>query len=263
MSWQRPAPTFPSFVIVTCATFLAAGLPIHVSAGGWAAASSLDTATAPRSITDLRLPLSEHPRPDAAPTTLCAHSQRCSSSDAPVSVGVPLTTAWRNITTTVGAAPLPRYEIESQMTYDPVDGYVLLFGGYSVYADGGISDDTWTFQNDAWQRIFPTHSPPATAGGSLVWDTADGYALLFGGDNGSGRSNQSWTFVSGTWTELYPSVSPPAGVGESMVWDPPVGAVLLFGGTSQNDTWEFRAGNWTEVVSSQVCGRVDGAPNSG
>jgi PKD repeat protein len=174
--------------------------------------------------------------------------------------GSPISPAWANISSGLNPSPPGRWWSESQMTYDPIDGYVLLFGGFT---SASYLNDTWTFQNGAWRQLFPTVSPPARDHAAMVWDSADGYAVLFGGVGGSGQPlNDTWSFVDGNWTQLHPSDSPSARWGMSMVWDAVDNEVLLFGGCTEslqvNDTWTFSRGNWTELSSeSPPPGRED------
>lgn len=148
--------------------------------------------------------------------------------------------------------PAPRQY--PMMTYDPVDGYVLLFGGSND--TGRYFGDTWTYSGGAWTELHPTISPTARDDGVLVWDAADGYALLFGGYNPDvGVLNDTWTFVNGAWTQVETAHAPPAEAAEGGAYDASASQVVIFGGYqpscgySCSDTWTYRSGAWTKVAT--------------
>ena len=64
--------------------------------------------------------------------------------------------AWDDLSQYAGAAPSPRWI--AAMTYDPLDHYVLLFGGYG---SSGPDGDTWSFVNNSWTQLSPGTTPPA------------------------------------------------------------------------------------------------------
>src|SRR5205807_764370 len=108
--------------------------------------------------------------------------------------------------------------------------------------------DTWEFNAGQWTQLSLSASPSPRGEASMVYDTADGYVLLFGG-------GETWEFHGGQWTQLSPSTSPSVVVGFSMAYDAADGYVLLFGGISnspgyQGETWEFHAGTWTQLSPS-------------
>jgi len=83
-------------------------------------------------------------------------------------------------------------------TYDPVTGAVVVFGGLT-FESGNFNiplADTWTYVNGTW--VNETASSPTVpsprAGDRLVWDTADGYGILFGGQSNGVRDTDTWSF---------------------------------------------------------------------
>ncbi len=115
-----------------------------------------------------------------------------------------------------------------------------------------------------WINITPSGPSPAPReSGAMVWDSTDGYLLLFGGEHFNGltyvRYNDTWTFADGAWTNRTTSVAPSPRLGMMMADDPSDGGVVLFGGTSgpdsfHNDTWFYADGVWRNVT------RPDGPP---
>ncbi|MCI4350445.1 MAG: hypothetical protein L3K15_02890 [Thermoplasmata archaeon] len=165
---------------------------------------------------------------------------------------------WKHLHTAV--SPPPRYG--EVMAYDPVDGYVVLFGGSIASANVELSD-TWTFVGGVWSQLIlsPSATPPGLVGASMTYDVADGYLLLFGGKNFTAAlySNQTWTFSSGAWTELFPASAPPSvNEGSSMVYDSSDGLVVWFGWintggfTGVPKTWEYSAGVWIDRTGIQT-----------
>jgi hypothetical protein len=161
----------------------------------------------------------------------------------------------------------------ASMEYDPVDGYVVLFGGYGCSTGSGCAvgylQDTWTFLGGAWSELTPVTSPGTRVHAMFTYDGKDGYLLLFGGlgcSTGSGCTagnlQDTWGFVGGDWTQLTPSTYP--GIRESgmIAYDEADGYVVLFGGSGCStgntctavflqDTWMFKAGTWTEMEAAE------------
>lgn len=140
----------------------------------------------------------------------------------------------------------PAHREGAAMAYDPVDHYVVLFGGIN---QGGVLGDTWVYLADNWTRISPRTAPLPRAFASLCFDAADGYLLLFGGFSTS-SFNDSWKFLHGKWTQLHPTRAPTVPFGALMDYDASATAVLLFdqgpaSGNYNNSTWSFHAGQWT------------------
>ncbi|HEV8050775.1 MAG TPA: PKD domain-containing protein, partial [Thermoplasmata archaeon] len=161
-------------------------------------------------------------------------------------VGTP---GWANITDTASTPPSARSYGRS-FAYDPVDGYLLLFGGYT---GGGYLADTWTFHNGTWKQLTPTVHPSARDHGTLAWDPVDGYMLLFGGSGNGGAYSDTWKFLNGTWTQLSPTSHPSARWASSMTWDAGDNEMVLFGGcagAAVGDTWTYVGGNWTQLTPS-------------
>ncbi len=155
--------------------------------------------------------------------------------------------------------PGPRFD--AAMTFDAGIGKVLLFGGGST----SYYNDTWTYQGGVWTNITGSLrggvSPPPHMGLDMSFDSADGYALLFGGCMGPRQGpcisdNQTWTFSNDTWTDLtwHSPHAPSPRQGLSMTYDAVEGEVLLFGGqpataSGLSDTWAFKRGYWTNITA--------------
>ena len=160
---------------------------------------------------------------------------------------------WTNITSSSGPSP----RSDAMMVYDGADGYVVLFGGITI-AFSRFVGDTWKFLNGSWSNITPSSGPSPRAHGSMTYDAADRYVILFGGLTKSGvtlvRLSDTWEFLAGSWTNILPSSPLLARDYTSMAYDAADGYVILFGGQANaitfGDTWKFLAGTWTNITSS-------------
>lgn len=168
---------------------------------------------------------------------------------------------WTNLTPSLPEGPSGRWG--AGVAYDPVDGYVVLFGGCVANNCGSPLADTWTFAHNRWTDLTPSLNltPSARYLPMMTWDASLGAVLLFGGSaTGSpeGGLNDSWSFVHGHWAPLNTSAPPPARADAMMAFSPALNATVLFGGLSLNgflgDTWTFHAGTWTKVTSSGSSG---------
>jgi hypothetical protein len=188
--------------------------------------------------------------------------------------------SWTNITATAGTPPSPR--VSAGMAYDPVDSYVVLFGGLSVTPGDYVLDqsDTWTFHGGTWANISATagSAPKGRFSPGMAFDWSTHEVVLFGGENandqlltaGINMDSDTWSFVHGGWTQITGSVGTPpsARAGVNMVYDPVDGYLLLYGGVWNTlsgttitgyvtaDTWRF-TGTWTNLTST-----VSGAPGN-
>ncbi|MCX5977648.1 MAG: hypothetical protein NTV33_12730 [Coprothermobacterota bacterium] len=94
---------------------------------------------------------------------------------------------------------------------------------------------------------------PARHYHAMVYDSARGKVILFGGFIGS-YLNDTWSYdpVANSWTNLNPANPPSTRYGHAMVYDSARGKVILFGGYSGsylNDTWSYDpvANSWTNL----------------
>lgn len=148
--------------------------------------------------------------------------------------------------------------------YDSLDHYGVLFGGYvggSVCANAWAGD-TWIFRNNRWTLLSPSLSPPARAQARLVWDYADGYALLYGGSGcGVGDFTDTWAFKNGSWTNLTASAGvPPGGAfDEGLAYDAAENRVVFFEHNSALGTWVFQSGGWAPLMANATVG-IPGPP---
>jgi len=153
---------------------------------------------------------------------------------------------WTNLTP---VTPGPRYY--SNAVWDGASRQFLLFGGS---ADSGVTyptNDLWAFSGDLWTQVATSTAPPARTLAGMAYDAADGYVLLFGGQDTSGMLDDTWEFAGGVWTELTPATPPPGQYYPNMVYDAADGyVVLLTGAPGHMSTWTYQAGAWSNITST-------------
>jgi PKD repeat protein len=106
----------------------------------------------------------------------------------------------------------------------------------------------------SWMNISTGASPNGRFAAATTFDTADGYVLLFGGENPQGPVvyGDTWLFVRGNWRELcsgstsFPACpeEPTPSILGAMTYDAALGAVLYYDWGS-GATWSFLHGSWT------------------
>jgi N-acetylneuraminic acid mutarotase len=162
-----------------------------------------------------------------------------------------------NIWTTLNpAGDVPSARSWMGMVHDRDIGRAILFGGWNAVS---CVNDTWSYDlaSDAWTNLNPIGDlPSARSGHSMVYDSAFGNVILFGGWDGTGCLNDTWAYdpVDNVWTELDPAGEVPSPrYSYSMVYDSATGKVILFGGWDStsylNDTWAYNPADniWTEL----------------
>src|SRR5881227_297855 len=140
------------------------------------------------------------------------------------------------------------------MTYDPVSGKIIAFGGF----DGtGYLNDTWTFDGTSWAQIATQSAPPARAAAQMTYDSVTAKIVLFGGYDGTNYLGDTWLWDGSTlqWTEATPKHQPPAVTGP-MLFPDPNGKADLFGGFDgqfyQLTMWQWNASDWTQLSPPTV-----------
>ncbi|MGB6500301.1 MAG: hypothetical protein WBG19_02715 [Thermoplasmata archaeon] len=168
---------------------------------------------------------------------------------------------WTNVTGTAGVGPSPRaFQYEA---YYPPSQSILLWGGYFGFGGNYEYRDMWQYSQGSWTQLSAGTGPTARVSGSMVWDAADHYLLMFGGRNNTQEFNDTWVYNQSGWKNLSASHAPSPRDGFGLVYDAAAGEVLLFGGRSgnippgegvpdtfYNDTWTYHAGVWTNITAS-------------
>lgn len=179
--------------------------------------------------------------------------------------------------------------------WDDRDGVLLVLDGarngretdslYAYKPGRGVVGGRGGAVAGRWADVGAPGGPLRRAFHSVVWDSADGVMILFGGETNGVPLGDTWTYkpargglTPGTWTRL--SVAGVAGVAGASgpaarqramaAWDAADGVMLLSGGTGYNglfsDLWSFRPAKgrsraaWTRLSATAPLGpRAGGA----
>ena len=140
------------------------------------------------------------------------------------------------------------------MTYDPVSGKIIAFGGF----DGtNYLNDTWGFDGTTWVQIVTQSSPPARTAAEMTYDSVIQKVVLFGGYDGTNRLGDTWLWDGSTlqWTEATPDHRPTPVTGP-MLFPDPNGRADLFGGFDgqfyQLTMWQWDGSDWTQLSPPTV-----------
>lgn len=185
---------------------------------------------------------------------------------------------WHNVTATAGPAPSARFG--AAMTWDSLDGDVLLFGG--ALAGGQTLGDTWTFQG-TWKNISASFvgTSPSTRAGAAISDSPSGYLMMFGGEEWNGTADAvlyddasscfplphvGWWFYRDSWTPMkYGGVCIQIATGapaQPAGYYPPCGRVgAALGWSPKNDRFVLYGGYGPVYSSGMVCSGPDGYLN--
>jgi hypothetical protein len=144
------------------------------------------------------------------------------------------------------------------MAYDSARGVMVMFGGFDELFDT-YKNDIWEWDGAQWTEVTPAVSPPTRWYPAMVYDSARGVIVLFGG--GEGRLftgdevywDDTWEWDGTQWTEVTPAISPPARFDHAMAYDSARGVTVLFGGYGSDNvvlggTWEWDGTQWTDVT---------------
>lgn len=172
----------------------------------------------------------------------------------------------------------------TSIAYDPVDEYMVLFGGYGGLNHNSILGDTWVFEQTGthigvWfneTAYLGSSAPAPRANEGMTWDQRDGEIVLFGGGNSTALFGDTWVFkgLGVKWSE--PVVC--GGPGQSACSSPtpnPLAAMVFtydvldqaivmtggfgqctgttaFGGCIASGTYFYQGGNWS-ACTGYIC----------
>ncbi len=167
-----------------------------------------------------------------------------------------------------GSAPAPvptMPRAEPSLSGVPLAGPVASSGD-AASAPGGAAPGAPT-----WIQICSTclgSSSLSRSYGSMTWDGADGYAVLFGGENGgTSADGDTWTYNAAQgWKNVCNSCSPSGRAEAGMAYDSADSRVVMFGGCTginllsstcnMGDSWTYAQGTWTQVSGTLPTGAL-------
>ncbi len=154
-------------------------------------------------------------------------------------------TSWTQRPAAPPSAPSPRRG--HTLAYDPTRSAVVLFGGY-MGAD--FNNETWEWSGSGgggWTRRT-VGAPAARFQHGMVFDTARGVGVLFGGSTVDFYNGETWEWNSagsGAWTMRVPG-GPISRFNHGMTYDAARAVGVLFGGIARSEdtdeTWEWNMG---------------------
>lgn len=147
---------------------------------------------------------------------------------------------------------------------------VVLYGGSS---GSGTQDDSWRYDGTTWVETCDPCDPGARSGHNVVYDTANGRLLLFGGstdDTFATATNELWEGLpGGVWNLLTPGgTAPSARWGASATFDVARGRLVVFGGQDtsgarSNEVFEYDGTDWLgPFVTADSPSARDGAASA-
>jgi len=141
------------------------------------------------------------------------------------------------------------------MAYDSARHRTVLFGGaLQTSSAATYYNDTWEYDGTAWTQINTSSGPPAGALGQMVYDSARGLSVLFGGGDNSGPlANVTWEWNGAVWTPRFTANRPSSRVWFGMTYDSTRHVTVLFGGSPLlADTWEYNGTDWRQVPTTHA-----------
>ncbi|MGQ0796780.1 MAG: Kelch repeat-containing protein [Methanobacteriota archaeon] len=164
--------------------------------------------------------------------------------------------------TLMSPSPKPPRLYGHGMSYDPVSGRTVLFGGFTSIPSpfpggGGVVDQTWSYDlgADTWTPRSQAAPPSARWGHAMTYVPDADRIVLFGGNTLLGSSDETWSYdeAADTWTNLNPPVRPIPRYGHAMAYDVQSKRLILFGGGPLGglfgDTWSYdvASNSWTQM----------------
>lgn len=155
-------------------------------------------------------------------------------------------TTWTQV---IAAGPTPR--TGTAVTFDPITGGALLFGGSNGASPATLFGDTWRLIGNAWSQVAVSPAPSARAGAAIAADTVRQRVVLWGGSGATSSLDDTWEWDGGAWLLQNPAHRPPTGGVHSMAFEPTLGAVVLLTRPSflsdVLETWIWTSTDWVRL----------------
>jgi hypothetical protein len=158
-------------------------------------------------------------------------------------------------------ATSPPARVLPSLTYDPIQGVAILFGGESVASGTGVDlNDTWSWDGSTWTQLFPVTSPSPRQQQAAVFDSAGGYILMVGGiqlgTNGFTFPSDTWIWDGTNWSSPPTPILPPASPTPTLAFDSLHSQALFFGDiccfsnpSTWSSLWAWQGSSTTGTIS--------------
>jgi cysteine-rich repeat protein len=174
------------------------------------------------------------------------------------SSSVPLADTWRFDGSAWTQLVRPPTRAAAAAAVDAGRHVLVRFGGGDDFSTP-IGSETWELGREGWVA-FPDgaladDSPPPLLFARMIYDTARGELVLFGGYQSDATfDDRTWIRRGTTWTVTHPVPSPPGRISHAMAYDAARGVTVLSGGIDAlgnpfDDTWLWDGTAWTKDVS--------------
>ena len=97
--------------------------------------------------------------------------------------------------------------------------------------------------------------PDGRGAAQVAYDSANHFAVMFGGDGPNGPLGDTWTWNGRRWTPVPTDIAPSARQGGAFIYDPVRHVSVMFGGAGQGgwgdplgETWTFDGSRWTRQL---------------
>ena len=184
----------------------------------------------------------------------------------------------------VGSSNTPDGRYLQAVAFDETRKVFVMFGGTNTDPGTGTvapNQETWEWSpaTGKWtNRVGAGTTPDPRSGAAMVFDSARGKFVLFGGRAGSGYNFEDtweWDPTTGVWTDVSAAGSHPSARSQhGMVYEKSTSKILLFGGgrsdsasydgtgitLSLGDTWEYDPATYTwtaQTVAAAPSARHD------
>lgn len=145
------------------------------------------------------------------------------------------------------------------MAYDSIRGRTVMFGGDVLLQTGSAPTlaDTWEWDGTQWHDVTPAVSPPARTAARMVFDSARGRCVLFGGTLWNGTTTtwygDTWEWDGVAWQQMA-TTGALARASFGMAFDSQRHRTVMFGGWNGvgmvGDTWEWNGVAWSAPAAN-------------
>jgi hypothetical protein len=149
----------------------------------------------------------------------------------------------------------PPLRNDPALAYDENRGVTVLFGGSEYVGDDWVNyADTWEWDGANWTQRA-NEGPPPRGGHRMVYDSARGVVVMFGGYVGVGNQytdlGDTWEWDGSSWIQRATTGPSPRYL-HAMAYDRDRAVTVLFGGAKYHgfggmplgDTWEWDGTLW-------------------